>query len=66
MIGEDLQARHPARHRVRMARSALPVLRVDNIRMGSVVNNMSFSVFPGEITGIAGLIGSGRSEVAKS
>jgi simple sugar transport system ATP-binding protein len=38
---------------------------VDNIRMGSVVNNMSFSIFPGEITGIAGLIGSGRSEVAK-
>ena len=33
--------------------------------MGNVVNNMSFSIFPGEITGIAGLIGSGRSEVAK-
>ena len=30
-----------------------------------MVNNMSFSIFPGEITGIAGLIGSGRSEVAK-
>ena len=43
----------------------MPVLRVENIRMGSMVNNMSFSVFPGEITGIAGLIGSGRSEVAK-
>jgi simple sugar transport system ATP-binding protein len=33
--------------------------------MGAMVNNMSFSIFPGEITGIAGLIGSGRSEVAK-
>lgn len=33
--------------------------------MGSMVNNMSFSVFPGEVTGIAGLIGSGRSEMAK-
>jgi simple sugar transport system ATP-binding protein len=41
------------------------VLRVENIRMGSMVNNMSFSIFPGEITGIAGLIGSGRSEMAK-
>jgi simple sugar transport system ATP-binding protein len=30
-----------------------------------MVNNMSFSIFPGQITGIAGLIGSGRSEVAK-
>lgn len=45
--------------------SALPVLRVENLRMGSMVNNMSFSVFPGEVTGIAGLIGSGRSEMAK-
>ena len=33
--------------------------------MGGMVNNMSFSIFPGEVTGIAGLIGSGRSEVAK-
>lgn len=33
--------------------------------MGNMVNNMSFSIFSGEITGVAGLIGSGRSEVAK-
>ena len=65
MIGEDLKARQPAPRGARAARTALPILRVDNIRMGNVVNNMSFSIFPGEITGIAGLIGSGRSEVAK-
>jgi len=64
MIGEDLvETGAPAA--ARAARSALPVLRVENIRMGSMVNNMSFSIFPGEVTGIAGLIGSGRSEVAK-
>ncbi len=51
--------------RATRSRTALPVLRVENIRMGNVVNNMSFSIFPGEITGMAGLIGSGRSEVAK-
>jgi simple sugar transport system ATP-binding protein len=65
MIGDDLEARQPAPLTHRRARSAFPVLRVDNIRMGNMVNNMSFSIFPGEITGIAGLIGSGRSEVAK-
>jgi simple sugar transport system ATP-binding protein len=65
MIGDDLKARQPAPRAARAARTALPMLRVDNIRMGSVVNNMSFSIFPGEITGVAGLIGSGRSEVAK-
>ena len=64
MIGEDL-AEQGATPAARAARSVVPVLRVENIRMGSMVNNMSFSIFPGEITGIAGLIGSGRSEVAK-
>ena len=65
MIGEDPNEQGGAPATAGAARSALPVLRVENIRMGSMVNNMSFSIFPGEITGIAGLIGSGRSEVAK-
>jgi simple sugar transport system ATP-binding protein len=64
MIGEELEQQDRSSAR-RTPVSALPVLRVENIRMGSMVNNMSFSVFPGEVTGIAGLIGSGRSEVAK-
>ena len=33
--------------------------------MGAVVKNMSFSVYAGEVVGIAGLIGSGRTEIAK-
>jgi ABC-type sugar transport system ATPase subunit len=33
--------------------------------MGMVVKNMSFSVYAGEVVGIAGLIGSGRTEIAK-
>jgi simple sugar transport system ATP-binding protein len=65
MIGEDLKERKYSQSRRRAPVSAVPILRVENIRMGTMVNNMSFSIFPGEITGIAGLIGSGRSEVAK-
>ena len=49
----------------RRTHTATPMLRVENVRMGAMVNNMSFSMFPGEVTGLAGLIGSGRSEVAK-
>ncbi len=64
MIGEELRKRAVSAAR-RVAPSAAPILQVENIRMGAMVNNMSFSVFPGEATGIAGLIGSGRSEVAK-
>jgi simple sugar transport system ATP-binding protein len=65
MIGDELKETGAVRSFVRAAKSARPVLRVENVRMGSMVNNMSFSIFPGEITGIAGLIGSGRSEIAK-
>jgi simple sugar transport system ATP-binding protein len=65
MIGEELKERQTKATAARKSTTALPILRVENIRMGRMVNNMSFSVFPGEITGIAGLIGSGRSEVAR-
>jgi simple sugar transport system ATP-binding protein len=41
------------------------VLSVENVTMGNIVKNMSFSVYAGEVVGIAGLIGSGRSETAQ-
>jgi len=41
------------------------VLSVQNLSMGAAVKNNSFSVFSGQITGIFGLIGSGRTETAK-
>jgi simple sugar transport system ATP-binding protein len=41
------------------------VLSVQNVSMGTIVRNTSFSVYSGQITGMFGLIGSGRTEVAK-
>ena len=41
------------------------VLSVQNLRMGALVRNTSFSVFAGQITGVFGLIGSGRTETFK-
>jgi simple sugar transport system ATP-binding protein len=41
------------------------ILSVQNLSMGSIVRNNSFSVFEGQITGMFGLIGSGRTETAK-
>jgi len=40
-------------------------LSVENVTMGGVVKNMSFSVFDGEVVGIFGLVGAGRSEIAQ-
>ncbi|MDX5356394.1 MAG: sugar ABC transporter ATP-binding protein [Rhodobacterales bacterium] len=41
------------------------VLSVQNLSMGRMVRNTSFSVYAGQITGVFGLIGSGRTETAK-
>lgn len=41
------------------------MLSVENVTMGNVVKNMSFSIYAGEVVGLAGLIGSGRTEIAK-
>ncbi|TPI65582.1 sugar ABC transporter ATP-binding protein [Mesorhizobium sp. B3-1-3] len=41
------------------------VLSVQNLSMGKVVRNTSFTVYAGQVTGMFGLIGSGRTETAK-
>ena len=67
MVGRDLsqtyyaEARKPELKQTRKKK----VLSVQNVIMGKMVRNMSFSVYAGEITGISGLIGSGRTEIAK-
>ena len=68
MVGRDLSQTHyagaaEAGRKIRTSRRK--VLSVENVRAGSMVRNMSFSVYAGEITGISGLIGSGRTEIAK-
>jgi ABC-type sugar transport system ATPase subunit len=41
------------------------MLTVENVTMGNMVKNMSFSAYEGEIAVLAGLVGSGRTEIAK-
>lgn len=67
MVGRDFSQSHygqnkkkyPAKEKVKKK-----VLVVENIVGSNLVQNMSFSVFSGQITGIAGLVGSGRTEIA--
>ena len=42
------------------------VLRVEELRIPGTIEGLSFSVKSGEILGIAGLIGSGRSEILRA
>ena len=41
------------------------VLSVENLSMQNQVRNTSFSIFAGQVTGIFGLVGSGRTETAR-
>ncbi|MFM1652655.1 sugar ABC transporter ATP-binding protein [Brevibacillus sp. B_LB10_24] len=42
------------------------LLRVENLSRSDVVKNVSFSVRRGEVLGISGLVGAGRSEMVRS
>jgi ribose transport system ATP-binding protein len=43
-----------------------PVLRVRDLHVRNRLNGVSFSVRPGEVVGLGGLLGSGRSETVKA
>jgi galactofuranose transport system ATP-binding protein len=43
-----------------------PVLRVRNLSVGRKVSDVSFDVRPGEIVGLAGLLGAGRTESVRA
>ena len=66
MVGRSLSDELYGARRDRPRRApGSQVLSVQNLSMGSAVRNTSFSVFAGQITGVFGLIGSGRTEAAK-
>jgi len=43
-----------------------PLLKVEGLCFDSKVRNVSFELFPGEVLGIAGLTGSGRTEILET
>ena len=43
-----------------------PIFRVENLNCGNVLHNISFSLNAGEVLGIGGLVGAGRTETARA
>jgi ABC-type sugar transport system ATPase subunit/ribose/xylose/arabinose/galactoside ABC-type transport system permease subunit len=61
MIGRDLTQLYPKDTEVPLG---APILEVRNLAGGSAVRDVSLTVRRGEIHGVAGLVGAGRSETA--
>ena len=61
MVGRDL-SREPILASIE--RSKEPILAVRDLHSGRIVNGVNLSVHGGEIVGLAGLVGSGRTETA--
>lgn len=53
------------RRRNEIDRAAPPLFAARNVSRGSAVKDVSFDVFRGEILGLGGLVGSGRTETAR-
>lgn len=62
MIGRTLESYFPHRE----PNIGNPVFKVENINSGRAVKNVSFEVREGEVLGLSGLVGSGRTETMRA
>jgi ribose transport system ATP-binding protein len=65
MTGRTIEYVFPER-RARVASDAAPLLEVEGLGLRGSFSNVSFTVRPGEILGLAGLVGAGRSEILET
>src|SRR3712207_9054028 len=63
MTGRDIEYVFPERGAVPEAE---PLLEVEDLAVEGTFSGVSFTVRPGEIVGLAGLVGSGRSEILET
>ncbi len=65
MVGPDHQAQERPPLRA-VDRTRTPLLSVRDLRLPPKIEKVSFDLFAGEVLGIAGLMGSGRTEVLRA
>ncbi|MEU6766946.1 sugar ABC transporter ATP-binding protein [Streptomyces sp. NPDC046853] len=65
MVGRSIEQQYPRERRA--AEEAAPaLLTVDGLTRDGVFHDVSFEVRAGEVVGLAGLVGAGRTEVARA
>lgn len=65
MVGRDLSNTLYGARKSSVRPTGARVLTVQNLKMAPMVKNNSLSVFAGQITGVFGLVGAGRTETFK-
>jgi len=64
MIGRAVKSEFPPK--VTVPKAGVPALRVSHLTSRTGLRDVNLEIWPGEILGIAGLVGSGRSELARA
>ena len=65
MVGRDLSQTLYGQRKTSVRPGGECLLSVRNLRMAAMVKNNSLSVFAGQVTGVFGLVGAGRTETFK-
>lgn len=61
MVGRELDKEFPKK----FFQKGREILRVENLSRKGVIDNISFSLYQGELLGFSGLVGAGRTELAR-
>ena len=65
MVGRQLNQLYPERRHGGLPADSSPLLEVRSLSHPGVVRDIAFTLAPGEVLGISGLMGAGRSELAR-
>lgn len=66
MIGQSLNSYYGEKREEKPSYDNVPLLRIKNLNRGNKLRNIAFDLFEGEILGVYGLLGAGKTELLRA